>query len=83
MNYGRAQAMTDNWKNGYIIAECMKQMTSKTETERAIRELIEYHVEAALKAASSVVRPEYLVQGADKDVMRKKILSAYSLDKIV
>ncbi len=46
------------------------------------RHLCKLHVEAALKAADSVIKPEYLVQGADRKVMSKKILSAYPLTNI-
>lgn len=37
------------WKDGYTIETCMKQMTSKETTSKAIKELVLYHVESALK----------------------------------
>jgi hypothetical protein len=49
--------------------------------ERAI-EFAKAHTEAALKAASLTIRPEYLAQGTDIVVAKKKILSAYPLNNI-
>lgn len=43
------------WRDGYTIANCTKQMTSKESTETAIRELVEYHVEKALKEAANTI----------------------------
>ena len=47
-----------------------------------IQEQSKLHTEAALKAASKTIRPEYLAQGTDIVVAKKKILSAYPLTNI-
>ena len=48
----------------------------------ACKDLIGLHVQAALEAASKTIRPEYLAQGTDIVVAKKKILSAYPLNNI-
>lgn len=62
----------ERWKDGYTIALCMKQMTSREFTERAVRELIEYHVKAALKAGGKAWMNE--TEGMNEE---NAILTAY------
>lgn len=72
----------ERWKDGYTIQNCMKQMTSKEGTELAIKELIEYHVEAALEtAANKVKKLDYTTKVMIVD--EESILNAYPKSKIL
>ncbi len=69
------------------IEECMKALTSKETSEASIRELIEYHVKAALESASFTLKKKKFDYGrystriamvGDKD----DIINSYPLTNI-
>lgn len=71
----------------FTISNCMKQMTSRETTINSIRSLIEFHVEAALKAASEKVQltdfaSEFLQEGASEAINKESILNAYPKELI-
>jgi hypothetical protein len=71
------------------IKDVLERLTSRKASEEAIREIIEYHVTAALKAASENAEKED-IGGPDRDgtwkpyyiINEKSIINAYPLNNI-
>lgn len=68
------------------IANCMKEMTSKESTETAIRELIEYHVDGALKAGNERRKKQDWIDNhinLKEHACTKAIINAYPKTNVV